>query len=168
MKASKIIFFLVLVFFLGGLSYFAWQVWQKRYDYFFQGNQLENVQEEVTPTSSINPSFLVTPTPSFLENSEMTEEKAIIQDILDNHCSQNCRRKTDVAEKKYCLEICGLNPLADEFSKESDCKELDGQAADICWKNLAIKEKSGIYCDKIKDEGIKESCQNRLVEEFLK
>jgi len=167
MKTKKIVFFSVLFFFLLGLGYFAFQVWQKRYDFFFQGGELENIQKEEdaeettsTPTISVLPGPSVSPT----EGTMTQEEK--IQDILDNHCSQNCRRKVDLAEKKYCLEICGLNQPV-EVSKEEDCADLEGETADVCWKNLAIAKKSGAYCDKIVDQGLKESCQNRIIEEFL-
>lgn len=169
MKAQKITFILVLGFFLVALGYFGFQVWQKRYDYFFQGEDLKNIQEEDAPTEN-SPAPTVSPSPSPApsadsEEKPMTEEEKI-QDILDNHCSQNCRRKTEVTEHRYCLEICGLNQPV-EVSKEEDCDKLASREKDICWKNLAIAKKSGSYCDRIEDKGIKESCQNRLIEEFL-
>jgi len=166
MKAKKAILISVSAFFLIGLVYFSWQLWEKRYDYFFQGGELENVQEEESsdrPTWSPSPAW--SPSPSSV-SEELSEEEKEIQDILENHCDQNCRRKTEVAEKKYCLEICGLN-LPEEISDQEACEKLSGQEGDICWKNLAVSKKDAAYCDKIKDIGIKESCQNRLVEEFL-
>lgn len=168
MKAQKIIFILVLIFFLGGLAYFVFQIWQNRYDYFFQGGELKNIKEDVeetTPPFSTT-SISISPSPSVSDSPDLMTEREKIQDILDNHCNQGCRRKTEISEKKYCLEICGLN-LPEEISKEDDCEKKTGQEADICWKNLAIFKKSGVYCDKIQDQGIKESCQNRIIEEFL-
>lgn len=166
MKAQKIIFCLVLIFFLGGLIYFVFQVWQNRYDYFFQGEELENIQEETEEIFSSSPIVSFLPSPSVSSSPDLMTEQEKIQDILDNHCSQGCRRKTEISEKKYCLEICGLTQLQ-AVSDETFCEELSRQEADICWKNLAIFKKSGGYCDKIQDQGIKESCQNRIIEEFL-
>ena len=93
MKAKKAVLISVLAFFLAGLAYFAWQLWEKRYDYFFQGGELENVQEEeVTNRPNPSPSSSWSPSPSPVE-TELSEKEKEIQDILENHCEQNCRRK---------------------------------------------------------------------------
>jgi hypothetical protein len=177
MKKTIIIIGIFLVLF--GAIYF---LWTKRYTYLFQGElgeKEESPAEEIEDNEKNNAEDgTINGEEANNGSGEGTEYKAIeegavsdeiineaYEDILRNHCGNQCAAKKDTGDYQYCLEICGLR----DPNKENidDCENLSGLEKDVCYKNKAIEEKNYDYCGKIMDVNLKASCENRVLEEIL-
>jgi len=111
------------------------------------------------------------------EAEEILKEKQIDSkiDALDENelekltakdCEDECKSKKDDDEKyDLCQAYCGLSK--NENDSNSDCTEEEDLEADKCWKEKAINEKNGDWCEKIENEELEENCFNRLIEEIF-
>lgn len=165
--AKKIILLLILAALIGGGYY----LWQNRYEYFFQGDQLQTEEESGNG----------------LDEGENGQQEPAVGEIIDEtqdglglgnatgssveisnyDCDQQCENRKGTDKYKYCLEICGLSDLGNGLGQSENCEGLSGFEKDVCFKNKAIKEKNDSSCDQIEDVQLKESCVNRVLEEIL-
>jgi hypothetical protein len=168
----KKLFFLVLIVLLLGGGYY---LWQHRYNYFFQGKQLETTDSEADQPlqeKQENPGETSNQDENKNDHQESTdddEEENYQADIKEDYdCDQKCKNRKNTNTYRYCLEICGLSDLEENSEKQSDdCESLSGLDHDVCWKNKAIKEKNDSACNNINDAQLKKSCVNRVLEEIL-
>lgn len=158
---------------LAGVIFSGYYLWKNREKYFFQGGEVyqsgnptggqsvdkvddqnsENSDDVSTNDEESNPTTVGDP-----------EDRIETSEILEKYCGQKCRSISDPADYDYCLEICGLK----ENNNVGDCEGMEeGMERDVCWKNKAINEKNASLCDKIFDGGLKEACQNRVLEDIL-
>jgi len=177
---------ILLIFVLIGIAVAGYFFWQNRYDYFFQeegggqNEKEEKLQEELTTEkeSGLKNEFDAEEETETRENSEKNnqEESENVpfspqKDFTpEDYCSKNCEEyQSNQKEYEYCREICGFNDwqIEDEKVKEEECDSKEGQARDFCFRQKAIVEKNMSFCEKIKDAKIKESCQNRVIEEIF-
>jgi hypothetical protein len=93
-----------------------------------------------------------------------TENTNFYINVTPPDCTRECEPyKYDAKEFEYCQNVCGFSsPTATE-----DCGNLSGLEKDYCIKDIAIKEKNLKKCNEIEDIKIKETCQNRIQEEFI-
>lgn len=167
---KTILTILVCVGLLGAGYYF----WMHRYEYFFQGEEPYELNEEDEKEDGF-------------ENDDFQEslgdeggweelEKEDDNDEDDNDvsydsptvtkgdCDNSCSDFDNEEDKEYCMEICGL---AEEKETIDSCEELEAVKKDACFKQKAIDNKDQSYCDKIVDEDLQENCRNRVIEELL-
>lgn len=164
MKRSFIIALIVIL--LAGTGYY---LWTHRYDYFFQGDNFFEVQDDVDEKSEEAGE-------EYDEfNDENGEEDEDINDpdqlydapiITPAHCDNKCADLSGENEKKYCEEICGFTEGRRETATNG-CDELKDLKRDICFKQRAIDEKDQSYCEEISDEALRENCKNRVLEEIM-
>jgi hypothetical protein len=181
---------------IGGLIYGMFYLWGHRYEYFFQGEEIETIDnvgkdevekdvlddeggadddsEEDSEEDSED-----------IEDDDEDEDDDLKDDVEDytvpiiskSDCENECKNRQGI-EYKYCREICGFNGTNDEDSKDSDteddiisdeCDDIDDSfEEDVCWKKKAIKEKNAKYCDEIYSEALSKVCQDRVLEEIMK
>lgn len=93
-----------------------------------------------------------------------TENKNFYVNVTPLDCTRECEPYKDNSEElEYCQNVCGLSPPA----TTEDCGNLSGLEKDYCIKDIATKEKNLEKCNEIEDSKIKETCQNRIQEEFI-
>lgn len=172
-KKSIGILFIVALF--GGGYY----LWQKRYDYFFQGKMEIKNDENFLNTEKNNS---LDSQKNYFEEEDDAKTKEPYQEIDDNSvsqaiktesykeilatdCDDNCSSKEGTGDYQYCLELCGLRNSRTDLP--DDCEELSGLEKDSCFKAKAVEKKDYKYCDMIEDTNLKESCRNRVLEEVL-
>lgn len=179
-----IIFAVIILVFVAGLYF----LWQKRHEYFFQG-ELENLKED-SETIKKNDNRLESDNaddPEFDDaeigadeddeedgdgdeeedlNDDVSDEilKESYQEILETDCGNRCEDKKDTDDHAYCLEICGLR---DGDEDTSNCESLSGLSKDACFKSKAVEEKNYKYCSEIEDDNLRESCKDRVLEEII-
>ena len=180
---TKIFAILILLFFVGALFWIV-PILKNRY---FQSpaeesGQTENIsnnqpgqkQEEMTDNSAPmgntanNSSGTATPN-SAVKNTDQIDKADTGQELLDitkKDCADNCANfKKDKKNLQYCQQRCGLSPKTTTTS--SGCDSLKDLEKDYCWKDLAISKTDLTICEKISDDGIKKTCQNRIAEDIL-
>ncbi len=163
MKRNLIITLAVIL--LAGTGYYFWT---HRYDYFFQGDNFFEAQNDVDEKSDEAEDDDELDDES-AENEDEDEESAQLYDapiIIPAHCDNKCADFSGENEKKYCEEICGLTEGRRETA-ENGCGELKGLKRDACFKQKAIDEKNQSYCEEISDEALRENCKNRVLEEIM-
>ncbi|MEA1925811.1 MAG: hypothetical protein U9M90_01005 [Patescibacteria group bacterium] len=162
---KKFIIILVVILLTGTGYYF----WAHRYDYFFQGDNLFEVQDDVDKKSGeIGEEF---DDESEEEDEDINEDEDIAQlydapIITPAHCDNKCADFSGENEKEYCEEICGLTEGRRETATDG-CNELKDLKRDVCFKQQAIDEKNQSYCEEISDEALRENCENRVLEEIM-
>lgn len=165
----KKIFFVILIIALAGGGYY---LWQNRYKYFFQGEQLEINESEREEGGQKNPDGQ-----SNANNGNQTDSNKDTRnsgfgvrasvEISSHDCDEQCENRKGTDSYKYCLEVCGLSSLTDGLDQNENCDSLADFDRDVCFKNKAIKEKNDSACKEISDEQLRESCINRVLEEIL-
>ncbi len=96
-------------------------------------------------------------------NENVDDSKFI--DITQEDCNQECSQFEDKEDIEYCREVCGLDD--ENTETKNKCDDLQDLEKDYCWKDKAIAEQNFDACQKIEDEKIKETCQNRITEDIL-
>lgn len=159
----------------------AYYLWQNRHDYFFQGEEPYEVEDQEG-----NGDYKKENGGDDNKENESEEDQDIedggdedetnssgdqqagdgLQDILDNHCANRCENKKGTDDYDYCINICGL-----EESKqyvEDDCSLIESRfERDACYKQIAIEEKNAGICDQIEDKRLQKNCRDRVVEELF-
>lgn len=97
------------------------------------------------------------------EQEALKEEGKIFQKITMENCDTECEGFSGDA-LEYCKEVCGLKPVQEGIS---GCDGLEGIKKDYCLKDLAVTKKDFKICEEIKDENVKATCKNRIIEEIL-
>ena len=182
---------------IGGLVYGMFYLWNNRYEYFFQGDEIEIIEnfEELSSKKGVLDSMDSKGEEDI--NNDMADEDSDeddldtnfevydIPEINESDCKDECKSKQNVEiEYKYCREICGLNEISKSESdtenndnnqeiaeneiENDECDDIDDSfEEDVCWKKKAIKEKNAKYCDEIYSEALGRVCQDRVLEEIL-
>ena len=172
-----------------GVSYF---LWQKRHDYFFQGEQPYDVEDESEVIQDEEFEIIDEEAERILvsqgeldvddeaEVNEQKEEKKELDKLELNtedheyespvveaeNCDNECEEFIDEDEFAYCEEICGFSE--DDIDRRSeDCDELDKFERDACYKQQAVNEEDMNICKKIFDAVLEENCERRVLEEIL-
>lgn len=191
MKKTPIIIVSIFVFLaviLFSIQYF----WKNRHEYFFKGEQPfelreENIREKEQRkydswgNDQENHSETSKVEGNDGEEIERPEKKYETPKIEKTDCDDDCTDYED-DDLLYCQEICGFSEpsnLSDQGqgnidnegdeNKDGDdeCIEKKGLEKDSCYKWKAIREKNPNFCNKISDEDLGESCQNRVIEELF-
>ena len=156
------------------LGYFGYPVIKERY--FTKTSPVEiPAVENISETT--NPQLQATDEEEDLLNeTDQTEEDVQAENtpetnpvnflnITSKDCDQKCEKyKTNAEDLKYCQEKCGLSLPA---KNQDGCNQMEGLDADYCYKDLAVSKKDFKICDKIRDAGIKKTCQNRITEDLF-
>ncbi len=164
-KIFLIIYFLIAIIIL----YWAFSIFKTRYSNWSSTNN-QPTQNQALQTE--HPSTENNENSSQLDNSENEKSDDTIEnennneflEITKEDCDNECTDFNNSQDKKYCQQICGLTPT--EANKENNCDNKKDLEKDYCWKNLAIAKDDFKLCEKIQDNGIKKTCQNRLIEEI--
>lgn len=183
---KKRLFKIVLVLgVIGGVVYGMFYLWEHRYEYFFQGEiieKIDDINEGVVEKGMFKEGENGKEGESddkdmnTAQNNEAGLEDYTAPTIAKSDCRQECKRLKEVEnDYKYCREICGLNeirevaiPEVDEIEEENGCGGIeDVFRADVCWKEKAIKEKNASYCENISDDKMSKVCKNRVLEEIM-
>lgn len=124
------------------------------------------------------------------EEAEITDEEADAEEdapdepvefieITGRDCSERCEDFSDKEEKRYCEEVCGLEPDNGSFHPEDDedgfpeapdaseCDALSSLERDYCLKDAAIAGHDPSLCDRIEDAALLRTCRNRIAQELL-
>lgn len=159
---------MILIIVLGGGGYY---LWQNRYEYFFQGEQLkiyeneENNPEEAQNNKTENDGDN---SADLSEDQKSPDSNVRTSVKISNHdCDEQCENRKGTDSFRYCLEVCGLSDLTEGLDQSDNCDTFSGFDRDVCYKNKAIKEKNDSSCKEISDEQLRESCINRVLEEIL-
>ncbi|MDX9856080.1 MAG: hypothetical protein RBS86_04695 [Candidatus Moranbacteria bacterium] len=97
-------------------------------------------------------------------NDRGTPDTENLAHITTEHCTSNCDAfAIDLELLEYCQQVCGLAPV----KEVSNCDGKSGIEKDYCLKDLAIGKKDSKLCDPIKDANIKQTCQNRILEDLI-
>ncbi|MBT3356312.1 hypothetical protein HN784_03520 [bacterium] len=182
MKKTSII--LVSLVLLSTLMFFGVRYfWKNRHEYFFKGTQPFELREQQKQGNSWWDKQETTAEAGNEEKVEKTIERPVKEYETPKIESEDCDNKCDDYDEKeellYCQEICGfLEPSEAEKSKDTseeqeegvdgnECEDKNGLEKDTCYKWKAVSEKNAVFCDKISDEDLAESCQNRVIEEIF-
>lgn len=95
------------------------------------------------------------------------DEKNNFLDVSKSDCNNNCKDFSDPEDRKYCVQVCGLEPIKKETKKKKDCSDLQDLEKDYCFKDLAINKNDIKTCSEIEDTDIKKVCQNRITQNLL-
>jgi cytoskeletal protein RodZ len=107
------------------------------------------------------------------ENTSPNPEDNLISDTDTNtskysvtreNCDNNCSTITNVDEKDYCKQVCGLTPTQ---VTPNSCDDLTELNKDYCLRDKAVKKNDLSLCNEIQDDGIKKQCYNRISEDFI-
>lgn len=97
-------------------------------------------------------------------NERGTTEAETLAHITTEHCDNNCQAfAMDFKLLEYCHQVCGIAPL----KEVSGCDDKNNLEKDYCLKDLAITKKDSALCESINDANIKQTCQNRIMEDIL-
>ena len=191
-----IIKIILLVVAVGILGYGIFYLWGHRYEYFFQGEGFEVVNDVDLDEKGEVMKNKVFGTEGGAKENYMEDIKGeyIAPVVNSEDCDKECESFKEVeSEYEYCREICGLNEIKEgdvleggeksgdqsvnkdgdsekkeEEKKEEDCGEIeDSFKGDVCWKEKAVKEKNAVYCENISDQKMSEVCENRVLEEIM-
>ena len=175
---KKVIITILLVALVAAAGYF---LWQKRYEVFFRGDDIEVQDEEQEEKGFFD--FFSGSDEDTDEDSDEDEDETAVEveeedelDALDEEdmanitgadCENNCEDwEDDDEDLEVCFEICGLNTEEQKDDPEN-CEELEELEADVCFRRKAIAEKNDSYCEKIVDDDLRSNCRNRVVEELI-
>ncbi|MDZ7611957.1 MAG: hypothetical protein U5L10_04300 [Candidatus Moranbacteria bacterium] len=156
---------IILLLALVGLAVWAYPTVKKRY---FSGQE-EKIRQEKQETQEKQKS---------LEEKEQEEKEKELENLEEQkepvpgeyeitikNCNNRCQGITEPEKLEYCKQYCGLTQIQEK--QEGDCDDLSGLEKDYCYKDLAVSQKDYKICEKISDEKIKQTCQNRITEEIL-
>ncbi len=110
---------------------------------------------------------------SIIENDQdeplatLKEQKSFTVDaeICDAECGIY---QSEPEALQYCQAVCGLPPAEGAALGSSEgCEQMAGIQKDTCLKNKAVAEKNGAICESIIDKGLRDSCRNRIAEEYF-
>jgi hypothetical protein len=162
---------IAIVGIIGGLIYGTFYLWSNRYEYFFQGDEIE-VTENSDETSSNDglldnmdkeaegddSSDMGDDLDDEEDSSDASVEDYVIPVINESDCKDECSSKQGVEiEYKYCREICGLN----ENSEIKNTTENDDSSEDIGEDDI-----EGDECDDIDDAFEEDVCwKKKAIEE---
>lgn len=165
-KFLKIFLIAAIAAAIAGLFYWGYPIIEKRY--FSQPEDAGEANGTIIESLD-SPSGRVPPENTIEEPEEKEEAGAEVAttpplaDINENDCENECENFSGT-ELEYCRQICGLAAAADNLE---NCDNLAGIDRDYCLKDLALLKMDYAYCEKIKDGGIKKTCDNRLTEEIF-
>ncbi len=157
----KVIYLVIIIAGLIGLLYY----------YFPEIKRVlleKKTQEIVSDSSSKNNGEVIADFQNELKKDKQQQESLkqegkIFQEVTLEDCKTECQGFSgEILE--YCQEVCGLIPLQENLD---NCEDISGIKKDYCLKNLAIERKDFETCEKISDENIKKTCQNRITEEIF-
>ena len=162
----------IMVGIIGGLIYGMFYLWNNRYEYFFQGDEIKTTEDSDELSSKKG---LLDGVDSEgeedinnIDDEDLDEDS---EDDLDTNvevynipvinksdCDDECKSKQNVeVEYKYCREICGLN----EISKSESSTESDDNN-----QNITDDEIENDECDDIDDSFEEDVCwKKKAIEE---
>lgn len=84
--------------------------------------------------------------------------------ITTEHCDMDCKAFIhDFQFLEYCQQVCGIAPI----ESVTNCDKEKDLQKDYCNKDLAITRGDSSLCGKIKDINIKQTCQNRILQDIV-
>ena len=159
----KKVFFIILTISIIGVLCYVFIGWNKHSSKKIIIEKTENSSTKESENIQISDSLEVVDKKIEKQQDLLKEEGKIIEKITPKECDTECIEFS--GEKlTYCQEVCGLTPTQE---KSTDCSDTSGIEQDYCLKNRAINEKDFAFCKEIYDENIKESCENRTLEEII-
>jgi hypothetical protein len=121
---------------------------------------------EPAPTPTGNSTASPTENPETNPEINPTTETPPAKTVSRQDCDNECASFTKQTDIDYCREVCGLNPVQPKTA-ETECDSLTGVKKDICLKDLAITQKDQALCAKIQDIGLRQTCVNRILEDWV-
>lgn len=161
------IFLIIFLLAVAGLAYYVYPIIKHRY--FATDTEItipasiEEEQNQQLPEN--NSTDKQTEEEAMLEENQETlkQEGRIFQKVTKGSCDTECAGFSGT-DLEYCQEVCGLKPAQENIS---DCGNLSGLQKDYCLKDLAVSKKDFKICEDIRDDNIKTTCKNRIIEELL-
>lgn len=169
MKSKILIaFFLIAVFVIGFYSYklikgrhFASEPeTEKTEEINIESKTSDNLTEESSDNEIDSP--IEVPIDADIPEEDQYDNPITGDEKVDE-CDSECEG-LESEELEYCRQICGLAAVKKDGE---NCGDLEGLKKDYCFKDLAVAEKDYEICEKIKDSGIKKTCQNRITEDIF-
>lgn len=91
----------------------------------------------------------------------------IFVEITPQDCADECEYFVSKPEQlAYCRSSCGLSGT-ETTTGPKECGSMVGVEKDMCFKDRAVDEHDLSLCERIIDQGLKKTCQNRVTEDLL-
>lgn len=163
-----------LVFVVG---VFVWQYWENQKvqndtePELFQGTLLgrdgDDVDDESDQDEGEEP--LDADDPLNIPETEEEVRKSSAYVVDGQVCQNECVvYRNDPEALAYCQAVCGFAPTeGGKREVPSSCDDRTDTAKDICWRDKAVAEKDSSLCQNIVDQNLRQSCHNRIAEEYF-